>query len=465
MTVPTQVDLLVADTTIVTMDAQRRIVVDGALAVTGDKIVAIGKSLDLKRAYTARETVDGSRFVITPGLVNAHVHVTGEPLTRGLVPDNTGFEENVFQWLVPVHNAYTEADERLACRVAALEMLRSGTTCFLEAGTIRFLDAVVDGLAETGIRARVGEWAWDFSPVDQSHPPAATDAAVRVLEDELRRYPGGDDKRIAAWPILIGHMTCSGPLWRAAKELADANGAGVAAHMSPVKADPDWFLARHGVRPLEYLAELGAVGENVTFTHAVHLNEFEVAILAEARANVCHCATSALKGAYGVTAVGRFPEMQAQGVNIALGTDGNNNSNYHDLMRATYLIAALFKDSRRDPTLFPTEQALECATLNGARVLGMSDSIGSLEAGKKADFVAHDTWRSEWRPLFNVPNQLVWSADGRGVHSVWVDGRRVVDDYRCTTIDEEKILAEAQIAGEAIVARAGLPIKSRWPIV
>ena len=235
--------------------------------------------------------------------------------------------------------------------------------------------------------------------------------------------------------------------------------------MSPVQADPDWYLARHRRRPIAYLADLGVLGSNVILTHAVHLDEREVALLADAGANIAHCATTALKGAYGVTAVGRLPEMQAQGVNITIGTDGSNNSNYHDLMRATYLIAGLFKDARRDPTLFPAEQAYSCATINGAKALQMSDQIGSLEVGKKADFVAHDTDRPEWRPLFNVANQLVWSADGRGVHSVWVDGVRVVDNYRCTTIDEDRIYAEVQTAGEAIVARSGLPIKSRWPVV
>jgi cytosine/adenosine deaminase-related metal-dependent hydrolase len=157
--------------------------------------------------------------------------------------------------------------------------------------------------------------------------------------------------------------------------------------------------------------------------------------------------------------------MQAKGINITIGTDGNNNSNYHDMMRATYLLAGLFKDSRRDPKLFPAETAYESATVNGAKALRMGNQIGSLEPGKKADFVAHDTYRPEWRPLFNVMNQLVWSADGRGVHSVWVDGVRVIEDYHCTTIDEDRIYAQAQAAGEAIVARSGLPVKSRWPIV
>jgi 5-methylthioadenosine/S-adenosylhomocysteine deaminase len=235
--------------------------------------------------------------------------------------------------------------------------------------------------------------------------------------------------------------------------------------MSPVQADPDWYMARHGKRPVAYLAELDAVGSNTIFTHGVHFDDAEVELLAQAGANIAHCPTSALKGAYGATAVGRFPEMQARGVNLTIGTDGNNNSNYHDLMRATYLLAGLFKDARRDPSLFPAERALECATLNGARALGLADRIGSLEPGKKADFVAHDTWRPEWRPLFNVVNQLVWAADGRGVHSVWVDGVRVIENYRCTRIDEERLYAEAQAAGEGIVARCGLPVKSRWPVV
>jgi 5-methylthioadenosine/S-adenosylhomocysteine deaminase len=461
---PQTIDLLITDTILVTMDAQRRIIRDGAIAVQGDSIVAIGKSHDLRARFQARTLIDGSRFVITPGLVNTHVHITGEPLTRGLAPDDLGWEELVFGWLVPAHMAHTEADERLSAQMAALEMLRSGTTSVLEAGTVRFLDPVMDGLGEIGIRARVGQWAWDFEPATQTYPGALTDETVSLLEDELSRYPAGAGQRVAAWPVIVGHMTCSDTLWQAAKALADRNGVGVAAHMSPAPNDPDWFLARHGHRPLQHLSELGVLGPNVVLTHAVHLDADEVALLAAARGCVSHCVTTALRGAYGAGAVGRFPEMQARGVTLTLGTDGNNDSNFHDMMRATHLLAGLYKDARQDPRLFPAEQAYECATLNGARALQLEHAIGSLEPGKKADFVAHDTHRPEWRPLFNVMNQLVWSADGRGVHSVWVDGVRVVENYRCTTIDEDRLLAAAQEAGEAILARSGLTLRTRWPV-
>ena len=151
--------------------------------------------------------------------------------------------------------------------------------------------------------------------------------------------------------------------------------------------------------------------------------------------------------------------------NVTIGTDGNNASNYSDLMRATYLVAGLFKDARTDPQMFPAEKAYEMATLGGAKAMRLDDRIGSLEAGKQADIVLHDTDRPEWRPLLNVANQLVWSADGRGVHTVLVDGRVVVDGGRCVTVDEDKLWADAQLMGEAITARSGLPDKAKWPIL
>ena len=458
-----EADTLIVHSTIVTMNAARSVILDGAIALEADRIVAVGKTAEVERQVSARETIDGRRFVVTPGLVNTHIHVTGEPLTRGLVPDDVSFEESVWKWVSPIHAFYTPADERLSAQLSAAEMLRTGTTCFLEAGTIDHLDAVVDGLAETGIRARVGARVSDMAR-RPGRPPETTTAAVALLEDQLARYPGKEGVLIAAWPILLGHTICSDALWRAARQLADDHQAGLAFHMSPAPGDVDWHLARFGRRPVEHLADLGVLGPNVVITHLVHVDDSEIGLLAGTGTSVVHCPTTALKTAYGITQVGRFPEMAARGINIAIGTDGNNGSNYSDLMRATYLVAGLFKDARRDPTIFPAEQAYEMATLNGAKAMGLQDEIGSLEAGKKADLVFHDTNRPEWRPLLNVANQLVWSADGRGVHSVWVDGKRVVDNYRCTTIDEDRVYAEAQTAAEQIVARSGLSRITRWPL-
>ncbi|MFE3019250.1 amidohydrolase family protein [Streptomyces sp. NPDC059256] len=457
-------DTLIVNTLVVTMDDSRRVISDGAVAIRGDVIVAVGKTDDVTAQWHSDNVIAGERFVVTPGLINTHVHITGEPLTRGFVPDDTPFLENVFEWLTPIHTHYTEEDEHISAQLAALEMLKSGTTAFLEAGTIRFIDPVVEALTEIGIRARVGPWAWDLVP-EPEVLRMTTAQAISRLNDTMEKYGSVANGRIQAWPIIIGHTCCSDELWRAAKGLSIEYGTGFSAHMSPAAMDPEGFLAAFGQRPMVHLDEIGVLGRNAILTHAVHVDDEEVALLASTGTSISHCPTTALKVSYGVTQIGKFPEMVAAGVNVAIGTDGNNASNYHDLMRATYLVAGLFKDARRDATIFPAEDAFAMATRNGARGLQAEHEIGSIETGKKADLVLHDTNRPEWRPLHNVANQLVWSADGRGVHTVFVDGQRVVDNYRCTTIDEDDLLRRAQTAGEGIVARSGLPNRAKWPTI
>ncbi len=456
------VDVLIVGSHVVTMNADRDIIRDGAVAVRGSEIVAVGKRADLETRYSAARTIGSDRFAVTPGMINTHIHITGEPLTRGYVPDDTPFAENVFEWLCPLYAVFGAEEERVSGQLAAVEMLRSGTTTFLEAGTIRFLDEVVDGLVEVGIRGRVGQWVWDLPP-EPSVYRQSTDKAIGHLQDQLVKHRSHADGRIAAWSILVGHTTCSDPLWKAAKELASEHGVGMSFHMSPAMLDPDGFIAEFGQRPMVHLAEIGVLDTNVAMTHCVRIDDQELSLMAQAGVNVAHCPTTALKVSYGITQVGKFPEMVEQGINVSIGTDGNNASNYSDLMRATYLVAGLFKDARTDPQMFPAEKAYEMATLGGARTLQASDSLGSLEPGKKADIVLHDTDRPEWRPLLNVMNQLVWSADGRGVHTVLVDGKVVVEDGHCISIDEERLWADAQRMGEAITARSGLPDKSKYP--
>lgn len=458
------VDLLIKGWYVVTMNETRDIIHDGAVAIRGKEIVAVGKTSELEEMYSAKETIGGDSFVVTPGLINTHIHITGEPLTRGYVPDDTPFVENVFMWLCPLYAVHTAAEERLSATLASVEMLKSGTTTFLEAGTIRFLDEVIEGLVDVGIRGKVGKWVWDLPPEPDVYKQN-TDQAIAHLERQLSEYKSVADGRIAASSILVGHTTASDPLWQAARSLADDHGTGMSFHMSPAMLDPDGFIEAFGQRPMVHLDELGILQPDVCMTHCVQVDDNEVGLIAKAGSSVAHCPTTALKVSYGVTQVGKMPEMVQQGINVSIGTDGNNASNYSDMMRATYLVAGLFKDARQDPQMFPAEMAYEMATIGGAKSMNMDNSIGSLEVGKLADVVVHDTDRPEWRPLLNVMNQLVWSADGRGVHTVVVDGRKVVEAGRMLTVDEDKLWADAQQAGEAITVRSGLPDKSKWPVL
>ena len=459
-----QIDTLVKAWYVVTMNETRDIVRDGAVAIKDGLIVEVGKFSELETKFDVKETLGGDRFVLTPGMVNTHIHITGEPLTRGYVPDDTPFEENVFEWLCPLYSVYTAEEERLSAQLASVEMLKSGTTTFLEAGTIRFLDDVFEALEEVGIRGRLGRWIWDLPPEPDVYKQD-TDKSISLLQYQLDKYKNIANGRLGAWSTLVGHTTCSDPLWKAARDLATEHDTGMSFHMSPAKLDPDFFVSEFGHRPMVHLDELGVLDDDVVMTHCVQVDDKEISVMAKTGVHVSHCPTTALKVSYGVTQVGKIPEMKMAGINVAIGTDGNNASNYSDLMRATYLVAGLFKDSRQDPQMFPAEIAYEMATLGGAKAMQLEEEIGSLEKGKKADLVLHDTDRPEWRPLLNVMNQLVWSADGRGVHTVLVDGVKVVEEGRVTAFDEEKFYADCQSAGEAVVQRSGLPDKAKYPIL
>jgi 5-methylthioadenosine/S-adenosylhomocysteine deaminase len=460
---PKKIDILVDAWYVVTMNETRDIIHRGSLAIDGDKIIDVGKTAELECKYAPARRIGGERFVVSPGMINTHIHITGEPITRGYVPDDTPFVENVFVWLCTLYSVQRPEEEIVSAKLAAVEMLRSGTTCFLEAGTINYLDEVFEELIKVGIRGRVGKWIWDLPP-EPSIYRQSTDTAIANLQRQLDKYHNPHEL-LSAWSIVVGHTTCSDPLWKAAKTFSDEYNVGMSFHMSPAEMDPEGFIAEFGQRPIVHLADIGVLDSKCALTHCVRVSDEEIAILADTGASVAHCPTTALKVSYGITQVGKFPEMVLKGVNVSLGTDGNNASNYSDLMRAAYLVAGLFKDARQDPQMFPAEKAFEMATIDGSRTMLMEDQIGSLESGKKADLVLHDTDRPEWRPLLNVMNQLVWSADGRGVHTVMVDGKVVVENGICTTVDEAKLWADAQQMGEAITGRSGLPDKAKYPTI
>lgn len=461
---PIHADLLISGATLITMNSERHVIEDGAVAIAADRIVAVGKRESVVRQVNARHVLDGRRFVMTPGFIDGHIHITGDPLTRGFprgAPGET-WSEKLQRWVIPIFRAQTAADERLSAQCATLAMIRYGTTTFVEAGTVLHLDAVIEGLTESGIRGRVGQWVEGraFNPADDQKK--MSDNAIAILQSEIERYPDRDGSaRLAAWPILVGHSTNSDDVWRAAKALADQHGLRVSAHMSPRASDSEWFLANYQRRPLEHLADIGVMGKSVMLTHLAAIDGSELDVLVQSGASAIHCPHAALQGGFGVSHIGLFPEMLERGVDVLVGTDGVAT----DVLSAARLMASIFRDARSDQEIFPAGTILELATLNAARAMGLSSLIGSLEVGKKADIVLHDTDLPEWGPIFDCVDQLALSAPPSGVHSVWIDGIRVLDAGRSVLIDEEKVLADARQAGRAVIARTKLPNRTTWPVL
>lgn len=446
---------------LVTMDQERRLITDGAVLVQGSHIARVGKTAELA-AERAEQVIDAREMVVTPGFVNGHMHISYAHATRGIYPDDLG--RRYLPYVFQLQRAMTAEEEYLTSLLAITELLRYGTTTFLDPGSTKSLDACLKAYELAGCRIIVGEQVTD-RPNPLNLPVYATEAAIERMERTVQGYHGALDGRVRAWAMPFSAQFSSPELLRAAKAIADRHATGLTLHHTHTPDVVAAVRAQYGTSPTELLEDWDILGPNVVLSHALGIDMTEVEAIARTGTAVVAVPTAALKGGSGMTATGLLPEMLARGVPAALGTDAGNNSNLLETMRAMYLIAVLYKDARRDVQVIPAETALELATIGGATALGLGDEIGSIEPGKRADLVLFDTRRPEWRTLFNPVNNLVYNADGRSVHTVLVDGRIVVENHRPLFVDEWELMQQVQAVGEAMLSRTGLSFPPRWPII
>lgn len=452
-------DLLVAGGTCVTVDARRRIVRDGAVAIADGAIAAVGTAAELAQRFAPARTLDATGKVIAPGLVNAHLHMS-QHLFRGFVPDDVDADDYIFDWAVPYYVALTPEEERLAVTLACCDLLRRGVTSVGEAGTMRFPLACAEAIEQAGLRAALGRWAWDL--VDRPAALRMTTGEALAAVGQLLDALGADPRaRVRAMASVIGMGCCSDALLRGAAQLAERHGAMLNLHQSVSPAEGPAWQAQAGfaAAPVEHLDRLGALGPNVRLIHLLELDAAEIALLGARDAKVVRC--------LGATAIRHLAALREAGVAIALGTDTVNVSNTVDVLRAAHLAAACCREDPERVGELRAEAALEMCTIDGAVSLGQEALVGSLEAGKQADLVLFDAERPEWVPNFDPVANLVYSADGGSVDTVLVGGEILVEGGRLTRVDEPALYAEARAVAERVVARAGLRARrsARWPEV
>jgi 5-methylthioadenosine/S-adenosylhomocysteine deaminase len=446
---------------VLTLDGGRRIIQDATILVDGPRISQVGKAADLADVPADR-VIDGRHFVVTPGFVNGHMHISYAHAVRGIFLDDLG---SPLPYVFRLQLAMTEEEEYHTTLLGLVELLRNGTVCFVDPGSTKFPDACLQAYEDAGIRVILGECVSD-QEAPFPLPRYRTEEALARTASFVRKWDGRLHGRIRAWAMPFSPETCTVDLLRGTKKVADEQGTGLTLHHGSGDAARRASLAQHGLRPTEYLETNGILGPNVLLAHALGLDDVEIGCVARSGAAVTMCPVTAAKGARGVAQSGRMPELLQHGVRIALGSDSPNNSNHLDMVRTMNMAAIQYKDARQDMHQIPAEQALEMATLLGARAVGLGDHLGSIEPGKRADLVLFDTRRPEWQALFNPVNNLVYNTDGRSVHTVIVDGRVVVDAYRQAFVDEERLFARVQEIGERLLARTGVTLpRSRWPVV
>jgi 5-methylthioadenosine/S-adenosylhomocysteine deaminase len=426
------------------MDAGRRVVEDGAVAVADGRIVAVGKRADVLRAYAAREVIDARGRAVIPGLVNGHTHVPMS-LFRGIA-DDLDLNEWLTKYIFPAEaKNVTEEFVRAGTQLGLAEMIRSGTTTYCD--MYYFEDAIAEETERAGVRGLLGETVIDF-PVPDNKTWAD---AMRYTERFVARWKG--NRLITAAVAPHAPYTVSEAHLREVRSFSDRTGAPVVTHVAETRKEVEDISRDHGARPVEYLARIGFLSPRTVAAHTVHVTEGEINLLKQSGVGCVHNPESNMKLASGVAPV---PQMLRAGVALGLGTDGAASNNDLDMWEAMDYAAKLHKVATFDPKVVTAEEALMLATVGGARALHMEADIGSLEEGKRADLVVVDLDALHQTPRYSIYSHLVYATKAGDVRTVVVEGRVVMRDRRLLTLDEPLIKRRARAIRERISRSLGM---------
>ena len=464
---PESVDLLIERGVVLPMTGEHDLFWDGAVAIDDGRIIAVGATADLREAYDPKETIDAHEQLVMPGLVNTHMHLFGA-FARGLVND-LSFTPWIQKKFYVTSKGLNPDNYYLGTQFTSIEMLKTGTTAFLDCGTYQELEeAAVRGVETAGIRAVLARAMADVQD-DLAEFLTRSDTVTRENLEHAERfidtYDRAADSRVRAWPCPIQVTSSSDELCVGSMDLAERFDVGVVTHSNVDREDIEAHELRFGSRPIERFNSLGILNHRFVGTHMAWLSDKEVNLLEATGAGAIHCPSASMKGAYGALSKGRYPELIAAGGNVGLGTDGPAAACFLDMFREVHLTATGHKEARLDWTLISPYQALELATLGSARAMLMQDEIGSLEPGKRADVILLDLMQPSMVPWHedNLLANLVYSGTGSLVHSVLVDGRVVVRGGEVLTMDEGEILRAMQKEAPRFVKLAREWDANFWP--
>jgi 5-methylthioadenosine/S-adenosylhomocysteine deaminase len=430
------------------MDAKRRIV-EGDVLTEGGRIKAVGRTA---RRPDGQQTIDCKGLVIVPGLIQAHIHLC-QTLFRGLA-DDLALEAWLERRIWPLEAAHTPESVYWSAMLGAAELLLGGTTAILDMETVRHTGSAFEALETIGLRATAGKCLMDAAPAQS---PAAlrdpTDRALQESADLCAEWHGAADGRLRYCFAPRFAPSCSGPLLRAVSDLAERAGAVIHTHAAETPLELEMVKRATGHEEIAYLESVGIAGPRAALAHCVWVGSDGIARMARQGTNVVHCPSSNLKLGSGVAPI---PEMLAAGCRVSIGADGAPCNNRLDAFTEMRL-AALIQKPRLGPEALPAMQALELATLGGARALGLEAAIGSIEPGKRADLAVLDLDGPHAQPAdADLISRIVYSARAADVRHVVVDGRVVVRDGVLRTAKIDEIRREANKQSRKLIASARL---------
>jgi 5-methylthioadenosine/S-adenosylhomocysteine deaminase len=457
-----EVDLLISAGCIITMNSERQIILNGAVAVKGANIVAVGDARQLQAQYRARKTIDAPHGLLTPGLVDVHNHPI-DYLIKGLCDDLPQFQR-LRERLIPYEDGLSEEEAYVASAATYFEMIRHGTTCFMDAAGPQ-PEAVGRAALHMGMRGVVSCKMADLpGPFGGQHQDPLH--MIALADKTFEQFNGAGNGLLRACYDVDFPPVISDELAHLVRDHAGERGAGVTGHFIGRRPEPGQAAGFRNPDLKRYL-DLGLLGPRTTLAHIGWIPEEDIRVFADTGTHVAHCPSASLLGGNGWVTHGVIPDLLAAGVNVALGTDAAVISRFLDMVRVMHVASTVHKDARVDPLLMPAYQVLEMATLGGAKAMGWDDRIGSLEPGKAADLVIFDASGPQWMPnrFSNPVSDLVYGSSGSDAQTVIIDGVVVMEDREFKTgLVYQEIASAVDAAATNAMNRLGILPRLQWPV-
>jgi 5-methylthioadenosine/S-adenosylhomocysteine deaminase len=449
--------------TVITMDRDRRVIRDGAVAVSDGRIVAVDKAETLRERFAPKSILGGQRRFVIPGLIDCHNHVAQALVREYALEDYP----NIYRVYIPAEDILGEDGIRTSTRVAAAQLLRAGVTTLTETTCTRaHEDPIAETIMEVGIRSamavgqgdRVSRLAGNYEQIDgrseYTDDPGLRRDNLAATEDFLRRWTEAGGGRLRPWIHNLGVPSCSDEMYLEAMDLAERYDTGVMTHINRDREEIELSFSLFGERPIEHLHSIGALGDRLVGIHAMLTTDREIRLLAESGAGIAHAPVVCTDI---VSAITKIVTMRAFGVRVGLGCDTVIND-ILKVMRIAFIMQTQATGiPLYDPIAFTTEDAFAMGTIDAARLLRWEAEIGSLEVGKAADVTVIDGDNARLFPSYNPIGTLVRYAVGTDAESVMVGGRLVVDGGKLLTIDEGELLGEA----DELAQRLGKELEPR----
>ena len=450
---------------VLTINPKREIIPDGAVYIEGNKIKWVGKTGDFS-GYKPELTINANNMLVMPGLIDTHVHLA-QAMIRGMA-DDVSLVDWLKKYVWVLQGNYTEEDGRASAELCMAEMIRTGTTSFLECmiHTRYGFNGIAEAVEEIGMRAALSKIIMDSTGYADSPDimyPGMVEEKDECLDETaemLTRWHGKADGRIQVWYGLrsLGAVTPS--LFKEVARLADEHDTRMTMHLGEVEDDVRYVRNEYDMGLTEFAEEQGLLGPNMVFAHGVHLSDKDLDRLAKTKTNISHCPASNTKLASGFA---RVPEMLERGIPVSLGCDGGPSNNTYDMVREMRLAALVHKAVVDDPLVMSAEDVIEIATLGGAVAMGIEDKVGSLEEDKLADIILVDMDSLSLTPSVNPVSNLVYSGCGTNVDTVLVNGRILMQDKELLTLDEEAVKQKARRRAVDLMERAEITVEPKWP--